>query len=145
MILFECWALSQLFHSPLSSRGSLVFLLFAVKVVSSAYLRLLIFFSAISIPACASFSPAFCMMSSVCKLNKQGDSIQLTYFRPSLELVCCSMPVSNCYLLRCIQISQEAGKVVWFHHFTANRWGNSDWLYFLGLQNHCRWWLQPWN
>ena len=23
--------------------------------------------------------------------------------------------------------------------------GNSGWLYFLGLQNHCRWWLQPWN
>ena len=22
---------------------------------------------------------------------------------------------------------------------------NSDRLYFLGLQNHCRWWLQPWN
>ena len=34
------------------------------------------------------------------------------------------------------------------HHFMANRWGNnenSDRLYFLGLQNHCRWWLQPWN
>ena len=33
-------------------------------------------------------------------------------------------------------------------HFMANRWGNhgnSDKLYFLGLQNHCRWWLQPWN
>ena len=30
----------------------------------------------------------------------------------------------------------------------ANRWGNngnSNRLYFLGLQNHCRWWLQPWN
>ena len=30
----------------------------------------------------------------------------------------------------------------------ANRWGNSGnsgWLYFWGLQNHCRWWLQPWN
>ena len=30
----------------------------------------------------------------------------------------------------------------------ANRWGSngsSDWLYFGGLQNHCRWWLQPWN
>ena len=30
----------------------------------------------------------------------------------------------------------------------ANRWGNSgnsDKLYFLGLQNHCRWWLQQWN
>ena len=30
----------------------------------------------------------------------------------------------------------------------ANRWGNSGnsgWLYFGRLQNHCRWWLQPWN
>ena len=28
------------------------------------------------------------------------------------------------------------------HHFMANRWGNSrnsDRLYFLRLQNHCRW------
>ena len=23
--------------------------------------------------------------------------------------------------------------------------GNSERLYFLGLQNHCRWWLQQWN
>ena len=31
-------------------------------------------------------------------------------------------------------------------HFMENRWGkkgNSEGLYFLGLQNHCRWWLQP--
>jgi len=37
---------------------------------------------------------------------------------------------------------------IWSHHFMANRWGNNgnnDRLYFLGLQNHCRWWLQPWN
>ena len=30
----------------------------------------------------------------------------------------------------------------------GNRWGNSGnsvRLYFFGLQNHCRWWLQPWN
>jgi len=30
----------------------------------------------------------------------------------------------------------------------AYRWGNhgdSERLYFGGLQNHCRWWLQPWN
>ena len=30
----------------------------------------------------------------------------------------------------------------------ANRWennGDSDRFYFLGLPNHCRWWLQPWN
>ena len=34
------------------------------------------------------------------------------------------------------------------NHFMANRWGNygnSDRLYFFGLQDHCRWWLQPWN
>ena len=32
--------------------------------------------------------------------------------------------------------------------FIANRWGNnenSERLYFWGLQNHCRWWLQPWS
>ena len=23
--------------------------------------------------------------------------------------------------------------------------GNSHWLYFWGLPNHCRWWLQPWK
>ena len=23
--------------------------------------------------------------------------------------------------------------------------GNSVRLYFFGLQNHCKWWLQPWN
>ena len=27
--------------------------------------------------------------------------------------------------------------------FIANRWGNSGRLYFGGLQNHCRWCLQP--
>ena len=27
----------------------------------------------------------------------------------------------------------------WSHHFMGNRWGNSVRLYFLGLQNHCRW------
>ena len=34
------------------------------------------------------------------------------------------------------------------HHLMANWWGNSGnsgWLYFLVLQNHCRWWLQPRN
>ena len=37
---------------------------------------------------------------------------------------------------------------IWSHHFMSNRWGNngsSDRFYFLGLQNHGRWWLPPWN
>ena len=51
-------------------------LLSAIRVVSSAYLRLLIFLLAILIPACASSSPVFLMMYSAYNLNKQGDNIQ---------------------------------------------------------------------
>ena len=48
----------------------------AIRVVSSAYLRLLIFLPAILNPACASSSLAFHLMYSAYKLNKQGDNIQ---------------------------------------------------------------------
>ena len=48
----------------------------AIRVVSSAYLRLLIFLPAILIPACASSSPAFHMMYSAYTLNEQGDNIR---------------------------------------------------------------------
>ena len=58
--------IKRLFSSSLS----------AIRVVSSAYLRLLIFLLAILIPACASTSPACHMMYSAYKLNKQGDNIQ---------------------------------------------------------------------
>ena len=37
-----------------------------------------------------------------------------------LESVCCSMSSSNCYFLTCIQISQEAGYVVWYSHLLEN-------------------------
>ena len=39
-----------------------------------------------------------------------------------------------------IQKNEDHG--IWSHHFMANRWGNSgnsNRLYFLRLQNHCRW------
>ena len=52
------------------------FSLSAIRVVSSAYLRLFIFLSAILIPACAFSSPAFLTMYSSYKLNKQGDNMQ---------------------------------------------------------------------
>ena len=48
----------------------------AINYSSSYYLRLLMFLPAILIPACASSSPAFLMMYSAYKLNKQGDNIQ---------------------------------------------------------------------
>ena len=53
-----------------------MYLLSAIWVVSSTYLRLLIFLLAILIPACASSSPGFLMMYSAYKLNKQGDNIE---------------------------------------------------------------------
>ena len=37
------------------------------------------------------------------------------------------------------QHSENLDHGLWSHHFMANRWGNSDRLYFSGLQNNCRW------
>ena len=37
-----------------------------------------------------------------------------------LEPVCCSMSSSNCCFVTCIQISQEAGQVVWYSHLFQN-------------------------
>ena len=40
------------------------------------------------------------------------------------------------------QHSKNKDHGLWSHHFMAKRWGNcgnSDRVYFLGPQNHCRW------
>ena len=42
------------------------------------------------------------------------------YSFPDLEPVCFSMSSSNWCFLTCIQISQEAGKVVWYSHLFQN-------------------------
>ena len=44
--------------------------------------------------------------------------------------------------------SKNEGHGIQSHHFMANRWtknGNSERLYFIGLQNHCRGWMKLWN
>ena len=68
-------------------------------------------------PACASSSPEFLMMYSAYRLNNQGDSIQpwRTPF-PIWKHSVVPCPVLTCYFLTCIQISQEAGQVVWYSH-----------------------------
>ena len=41
-----------------------------------------------------------------------------------------------------LNIKKTKDHGIWSHHFMANRWGNngnSNRLYFLRLQNHCRW------
>ena len=42
------------------------------------------------------------------------------YSFPNLEPVHCSMSGSNCCFLTCIQISQEAGQVVWYSYLLKN-------------------------
>ena len=41
-----------------------------------------------------------------------------------------------------LNIKKNKDHGIWSHHFMANRWGNSGnsvRLYFIRLQNHCRW------
>ena len=45
-----------------------------------------------------------------------------------------------------LKLNIQKTKIIASGPIMANRWGNSgssDRLYFLGLQNHCRWRLQP--
>ena len=80
-IILVFWMLS---FKPTFSLSSFTFIkrlfssssLSALRVVSSAYLRLLIFLPAILTPACASYSPVFFMIYSAYKLIKQSDNIQ---------------------------------------------------------------------
>ena len=102
--------IKRLFSSSLS----------AIRMVSSAYLRLLIFLPVILISACASSSPAFLMIYSAYKLNKQGDHIQPLHTSfPTWNQSVVPCPVLTCFLT-CIYISQEAGQVVWYSHLFQN-------------------------
>ena len=108
--------------SPLSSFIKRLFSsssLSAIRVVSSAYLKLLIFLLAILIPACASSSLAFHMMHFVYKLNR------VTVY--SLDVLLSQFETSPLFHIQfqllhltCIQISQEAGKVFWYSHLLKN-------------------------
>ena len=64
-----------------------------IRVVSSAYLRWLIFLLAILIPACASSIPAFHIKYSAYKLNKQGDNNKEPWRTP--------FPIWNQFVVPC--------------------------------------------
>ena len=110
-MIFIFWMLS---FKPTFSLSSSIKRLFsssslsAIRVVSSAYLKLLIFLPAILIQACASSSPAFLMMYSHhvhfswCILSTGGQYTALIYSFSYLEPVCCSMSSSNWCFLTCI-------------------------------------------
>ena len=97
-------------------------LLSAIRVVSSACLRLLIFLLVVMIPDCASSSQAFHIMCSAYKLNKQGDKVQPWCTPFSIwnqSVVPCSV-LFFFFFLTCIQIAQESGKLVWSSHLFNN-------------------------
>ena len=101
VMIFVFWMLS---FKPTFSLCSFTFIrrlfssssLSAIRVVSSAYLRLLMFLPEILIPACASSSLAFHMMYSAYKLNKQGDNIQPC---------CIPFPVLNQSVVPCLVLT----------------------------------------
>ena len=127
ILVFWMWSFKPIF--PLSSftytKSFCSSLLSAIRMVSSTYLRLLEFLPAISVPSCASSSPAFCMMYSACKLNKQGDNIQpwCTPFPvwnysvvPCMVLTVASWPVYR-FLRRQVEWSGIPISKNWFPHF----------------------------
>ena len=88
----------------------------AIRVVSSGYLRLLIFLPAILMLAFDSSSPPFHMVYSAYKLNKQGDNV-CTWHTPFLILnqsvvPCPVLTVASC----CVLVSQETENAVWYSH-----------------------------
>ena len=88
----------------------------AIRVVLSAYLKLLMFLPEILIPACDSSSLAFHMMYSAYKLNKRSDNMHL----------CCNpFPVWSQSVLPCLVLTVASWptyrfltrQVVWYTHF----------------------------
>ena len=109
-----CSLTSYTFNQRLFSSSSIS----AISLVSYVYLRLLLFLT-ILIPVCASSSPALHMMYSAYKLNKQDDNIQpwcTPFIAWNQSIIPWFHVCSKCCVLTCIQISEEAVKVVWYFH-----------------------------
>ena len=76
-----------------------------------------------------------------------GRNINNLRYADDTTLMAESQEVLKSLLMKVKEESEKAGsknkdRDIQSHHFMANRWGNnenSDRLYFLALQNHCRW------
>ena len=133
-VILVFWMLSV---KPAFSLSSFTFIkglfssssLSAIRVMSSAYLRFLIFLLAILISAFASSIPAFHMIYSAYRLNHQSDNIQ-PWHTP--------FPIWNQSIVPCAvltvaswPVSQEAGKVVWYSRIfkrKSKEMYNSGWI-----------------
>ena len=92
----------------------------AIRVVSSAYLRLLMFLLAVLIPACVdpAWHYTWCTLhiSQVSRVTVYNLDILFSQFWTSPF----PMSGSNCCFMTCIQVSQQVGKVVWYSHLLKN-------------------------
>ena len=120
---FECWVLSQIFHSPPSplSRGSLV----SCHFLPLGWCHLHIEVTDISpgnLDSSLNFIQPGISYHVLCIEFKQAGWLYtaLKYFFPNLEPVYCSTSSSKCCFLTCIWVSQEASKVVWYSHLFKN-------------------------
>ena len=98
----------------------------AMRVVSSAYLRWLIFLLEILIPAWASSNPEFHMVYSAYKLNKQGDN-------DNLQPWCTHLPILNQSLVPS-SIKEMQIKITMKCHFTPTRTA------LINQTNISKWW-----
>ena len=92
----------------------------AIRVVSSAYRKLLIFPPTILIPAYASSRPSFHIMYSSRKLINRVTIYSLDVFFSQFLTITLSISSSHCCFLTCIQVSQETGKMVWYSYLLKN-------------------------
>ena len=123
-----CLSFLMLSFKPSFSLSSFTFIkklfsscsLSAIRMISYVYLRLFIFLPEILIPSCASSRPASHMMYTAHKENKQGDNIQSlsTPFSVWNQSVALHLVVTVASWP--VQISQQAGKVVWYSYLLKN-------------------------
>ena len=139
MLVFLMWS-----FRPAFSLSSFTFIkrvfgssLLSCQVVSSAYLKLLVFLPTILFPACDSQSPVFLMMYSAYKLNDQGGNTALAYSFPNLEPVHCSMSSSNCCFLSTWKFSVHIllkPKLKDFEYYLVSIWNKCNyevvWTFF---------------
>ena len=121
-LFFECWVLSQLFHCSLSlsSRGSLV-LHFLPKGWYHLHIWGYWYFSwqswfHLKLHPAWHFPWYTLHRSSISRLTIYSLDILLSWFGTSLLFI----SSSNCCFFTCMQISQEADKVVWYSHVFKN-------------------------
>ena len=101
-------------------------LLSALRVVSFAYMRLLIYLLAILIPASAPSSPAFHIMFTEYKLNKQGVNIQpwhtpFPIWNQSV-LPCPVLTVASCLAYRFLRRQITWSSIPTYEEFSSLLW-----------------------